>query len=91
MSWDNLSMADRAAYIKLGLDNGITDLGIIRSAYNKYADGGYTDNNTVGYPQYVPEGYVPYQGEIRQAPTTSERIINKSKDVGRAVAAFVPF
>ena len=91
MSWNNLSMADRAAYIKLGVENGITNLEIIRSTYNKYADGGYTGNNTIGYPQYVPKGYIPYQGEIRQAPTTSERIKNKAKDVGRAIAAFVPF
>lgn len=40
MSWDNLSMADRAAYIKLGLDSGITDLKVIRDTYNKYAEGG---------------------------------------------------
>lgn len=87
-------MADRAAYIKLGLDNGITDLNIIRQSYNKYSEGGSLDsnNNDNNYsPQYVPEGYVPYQGEIRQAPTTSERIVNKTKDVVRAVAAFVPF
>lgn len=25
MSWNDLSMADRAAYIKIGLDNGITN------------------------------------------------------------------
>ena len=86
-------MANRAAYIKLGLDNGITDLKVIRDTYNKYAIGGYTDGNEDNNvsPQYVPEGYTPYQGEIRQAPTTSERIVNKVKDVGRAVAAFVPF
>lgn len=93
MRWDDLSMANRAAYIKLGLDNGITDLKVIRDTYNKYATGGYTDcngDNNVS-PQYVPEGYTPYQGEIRQAPTTSDRIVNKVKDVGRAVAAFVPF
>lgn len=40
MSWDKLSMADRAAYIKLGVENGITDLNTIRSIYNKYAEGG---------------------------------------------------
>lgn len=93
MNWNELSMADRATYIKLGLDSGITDLGVIRSTYNKYATGGYTDSdedNNVS-PQYVPKGYTPYQGEIRQAPTTSERIVNKVKDAGRAVAAFVPF
>lgn len=33
-------MADRAAYIKIGLDNGITNLKIIRDTYNRYAKGG---------------------------------------------------
>lgn len=33
-------MKDRAAYIKLGVENGITDLNTIRSIYNKYAEGG---------------------------------------------------
>ena len=40
MNWSDLSMKDRAAYIKLGVENGITNLEIIRSTYNKYADGG---------------------------------------------------
>lgn len=62
-----------------------------RAYNNKFSEGGFTDGNSPVYPQYVPEGYTPYQGEIRQAPTTSERIIYKAKDIGRAVAAFVPF
>lgn len=40
MSWNDLSMKDRASYIKLGIENGITDLGTIRGIYNKFADGG---------------------------------------------------
>lgn len=40
MSWNDLSIAERTAYIKLGLDNGITDLNIVRDTYNKYAEGG---------------------------------------------------
>lgn len=40
MSWNDLSMADRATYIKLGVENGITDLNVIRGIYNKYANGG---------------------------------------------------
>ena len=44
MSWNDLSMADRAAYIKIGLDNGITNLKIIRGTYNRYAKGGPHDN-----------------------------------------------
>ena len=195
--WNKLSMKDRAAYIKLGIDSGITDLATIRDTYNKYAEGGrtkwtmqdetnyqswkdklpdnlkYTDENeydlrgaykagmepqwnnkdksyhlgsrdpysgrilksphhptylealitdaSMGYypytdnkgntytntwrgnkfgeggpennnfPQYIPKGYTYNSGEINQAPTTTQRIINKTKDVGRAVAAFVPF
>ena len=45
--WNKLSMADRAAYIKLGIDNGITDLATIRDTYNKFAEGGYYDNKTI--------------------------------------------
>lgn len=49
MKWNDLSMADRASYIKLGLDNGITDLKVIRDAYNKYADGGNLKSDTDYY------------------------------------------
>ena len=50
--WNKLSMADRAAYIKLGIDNGITDLATIRDTYNKFAEGGYVrekNNNPVAF------------------------------------------
>lgn len=40
MEWNKLSMAERAKYIQLGVQNGITSLDDIREAYNKYADGG---------------------------------------------------
>lgn len=36
MSWDKLSMADRAKYIKLAVDNGIYDISHIRDTYNSY-------------------------------------------------------
>lgn len=39
--WDKLSMADRAKYIKLAVENGITELAEIRNTYNSYAEGGY--------------------------------------------------
>ena len=38
--WNDLSMADRAKYIALGVQNGITSLDNIREAYNSYAEGG---------------------------------------------------
>lgn len=40
MSWNDLSMKDRASYIKLGVENGITDLDTIREVYNKFEEGG---------------------------------------------------
>lgn len=38
MKWDELSMAERAKYIQLGVSNGITDLSVIIDTYNKYQD-----------------------------------------------------
>ena len=40
MSWNNVSMKDRASYIRMGVESGITDLGTIREVYNKFAKGG---------------------------------------------------
>lgn len=33
-------MSERASYIKLAVENGVTDLSQIRDTYNKYAEGG---------------------------------------------------
>lgn len=46
MPWNKLSMADRAKYISLGVQNGITNLDDIRSIYNSYAEGGTIRNYT---------------------------------------------
>lgn len=43
--WNDLSMRERAEYIKLGVKSGITDVSLIRDTYHKYADGG--DKNEV--------------------------------------------
>ena len=40
--WNNLSMAEKANIIALGVRSGITDLNHIRSGYNSFARGGYT-------------------------------------------------
>ena len=45
--WDKLSMADRAKYIKLAVENGVTDLAEIRNTYNSYAEGGFTSGAIV--------------------------------------------
>lgn len=44
MKWNELSMADKAKYIQLGVQNGITSLDDIRDTYNSYTEGGYLEN-----------------------------------------------
>lgn len=45
--WKDLSMSERAAFIKLGVDNGIYDINEIRDSYNKYKDGGYKPSSRI--------------------------------------------
>lgn len=40
MNWSDLSMKDRASYIKLAVENGIYNLNSIRTIYNSFAEGG---------------------------------------------------
>lgn len=48
--WNELSMAEKVPYIKMGIDSGITDLNIVSERYNKFAEGGDTqeDDNSTG-------------------------------------------
>lgn len=39
--WNDLSMAERAKYIQLGVQSGITNLSTIRNIYNSFAEGGH--------------------------------------------------
>lgn len=52
MSWNDLSMKDKASYIRMGVENGITDLDTIREAYNKFAEGGNLYGNGGNKPRY---------------------------------------
>lgn len=45
--WKDLSMSERAAFIKLGVDNGVYDINEIRDSYNKYKDGGYKPSSSI--------------------------------------------
>ena len=42
--WNNLSMADKAKLISVAVQNGITNLNDIQTAYNTFAEGGSTEN-----------------------------------------------
>lgn len=56
--WNKLSMADRAKYIQLGVQNGITSLDVIRDNYNSYAEGGlvnrFDEGGEVENEKYTP-------------------------------------
>lgn len=51
MSWNDLSMADRATYIKLMVENGIYDLSSIRTIYNSFAMGGPKSTKNTSVPE----------------------------------------
>ncbi len=62
--WDRLSMIDRARYINLAVQNGVTDIGNIRETYNFYKEGGKKVGPTYNKQEkrwYGPDGkIIPY-------------------------------
>lgn len=47
MSWNELSLKDKADYIKESVNNGIYNLSDIRNKYNIYAEGGYKPSESI--------------------------------------------
>ena len=47
MSWNKLSLKDKADYIKESVNNGIYNLSDIRNRYNMYANGGYKPSESI--------------------------------------------
>lgn len=47
MSWNELSLKDKANYIKESVNNGIYNLSDIRNRYNMYANGGYKPSESI--------------------------------------------
>ena len=47
MSWNELSLKDKADYIKEAVNNGIYNLSNIRNRYNMYANGGYKPSESI--------------------------------------------
>ena len=40
MSWDKLSMAEKAEVMRIAVEGGVYDLDAIRNGYNEFAKGG---------------------------------------------------
>ena len=47
MSWNELSLKDKADYIKESVNNGIYNLSDIKNRYNMYAEGGYKPSESI--------------------------------------------
>ena len=47
MSWNDLSLKDKADYIKESVNNGIYNLSDIRNRYNMYANGDYKPSESI--------------------------------------------
>ncbi len=45
--WKDLSMLERAALIKLGVDSGVYNIDEIKNSYNQYKNGGYKPSSTI--------------------------------------------
>lgn len=82
--WNDLSMAERANIIALGVQSGVTDLNDIRKGYNSFARGGYTkwkerikehkDIDIDNDPTY------DYEGFYNSDPDRAWDMLNKGSD-----------
>jgi len=64
-TWNDLSIREKAEMMRAAVRNGITTLPEIREAYNKFAEGGNTDNNTTTpFTPFLND--TPMQAAMRQ-------------------------
>lgn len=72
MSWNDLSMRDRAAFIKVGVKNGLYSIQDIQKAYNKFAEGGFLNEED-------DEEYYKLHPELRGRLRTPKSTLKKMK------------
>lgn len=90
MSWNDLSMKDKASYIRMGVENGITDLDTIREVYNKFAEGGpvkksnyyYADSDTTdpNFTDLTPIGEGVYKNKFGKVVYDTTKVTPPEKD-----------
>ena len=90
MSWNNLSMKERASYIRMGVENGITDLDTIREVYNKFAEGGpvkksnyyYADSDTTdpNFTDLTPIGEGVYKNKFGKVVYDTTKVTPPEKE-----------
>ena len=83
--WNKLPMAERAKYIQLAIQNGITDLNTIRRSYNSFARGGYTKWKE-GIKEHKGidvdnDSTYDYEGFYNSDPDRAWEMLDKDKNV----------
>ena len=88
--WKDLSMKDKASYIRMGVENGITDLDTIREVYNKFADGGpikksnyyYANSDTTdpNFTDLTPIGEGVYKNKFGKVVYDTTKVTPPEKD-----------
>lgn len=88
--WKDLSMKDKASYIRMGVENGITDLDTIREVYNKFAIGGpvkksnyyYADSDTTdpNFTDLTPIGEGVYKNKFGKVVYDTTKVTPPEKD-----------
>lgn len=86
--WNELSMADRARYIRMGVKVGVTDLNKIRDTYNTYAYGGDTsvqdkqknENRIVYYDPITGENFGSTMPEGKVKVTDFRQLTPEAQD-----------
>lgn len=82
--WNDLSMADKAKYIKLAVQNKVTSLSDIIDTYNVYANGGNTENN-------IPNTEDTKPGFFENLASSTSELYNKTKDIANNVIKNVAY
>lgn len=54
-NWDELSLRDKAEFIKVGVRNGFTSISDIKEQYNKFDEGGYKNDYVKPWYWFTPE------------------------------------
>lgn len=75
--WDSLSIKDKADLMKLYIKNGINNLEEIRSHYNKYADGGYTEEDEEYYTVPTRQEYLEEVKRKALEASNSQGVVDK--------------
>lgn len=76
--WNDLSMKDKAAFIKVGVKNGLYSIDNIKAVYNKFSEGRFLDK---GDDEKFYASHSELRGRLRTYPPKPNKEDVKKSDV----------